>query len=61
MRVRGVTAASMAGTSQARPFSSGTSVKGTAFDQGQATLEAGTIANAFWDLYQARTANFTKI
>ncbi len=38
-----------------------TSVKGTAFDQGQATLEAGTIANAFWDLYQARTANFTKI
>lgn len=31
------------------------SVKGTAFDAGQATLEASTIANKFWDLCAART------
>jgi NAD(P)-dependent dehydrogenase (short-subunit alcohol dehydrogenase family) len=29
-------------------------VKGTAWDSGNATLEAATIANKFWDLYQAR-------
>lgn len=31
-------------------------VKGTAFDQGQATIEASTIAGKFWDLYKARAA-----
>ncbi len=30
-------------------------VKGTAFDQGNATLEPSTIANKFWELSQART------
>jgi NADP-dependent 3-hydroxy acid dehydrogenase YdfG len=30
-------------------------VKGTAWDNGSATLEASTIANRFWELYQART------
>lgn len=37
-------------------------VKGTAFDQGQATLEASAIANRFWQLYTERnppTVNFT--
>lgn len=29
-------------------------VRGTAWDSGQATLEAATIAIKFWDLYQAR-------
>ena len=29
-------------------------VKGTAFDSGNATLEAGTIADKFWELYRAR-------
>lgn len=29
-------------------------VKGTAFDQGQATLEASAIADKFWELHQAR-------
>ena len=29
-------------------------VKGTAWDNGSANLEASTIANKFWDLYQAR-------
>lgn len=36
-------------------------VKGTAFDSGQATLEASDIAERFWQLYQkrdARTVNF---
>lgn len=31
------------------------SVKGSAWDSGDATLEAATIAQRFWDLYQART------
>lgn len=31
------------------------SVKGTAFDQGQATLEASAIADKFWELAQQRT------
>ena len=30
-------------------------VKGTAFDAGQATIEASTIANKFWELCTART------
>jgi short-subunit dehydrogenase len=29
-------------------------VKGTRWDSGSATIEASTIANKFWDLYQAR-------
>jgi hypothetical protein len=29
-------------------------VKGTAWDNGKATLDASTIANKFWELYQAR-------
>lgn len=29
-------------------------VKGTAWDQGNATLEAGTIADKFWQIYSAR-------
>jgi short-subunit dehydrogenase len=36
-------------------------VKGTAWDQGGATLEASTIANKFWELYQARTDVRAKI
>jgi len=31
-------------------------VKGTAFDTGNATLEASTIADKFWELYRARDA-----
>lgn len=31
-------------------------VKGTAWDQGSATLEASTVATRFWDLYRARKA-----
>jgi NADP-dependent 3-hydroxy acid dehydrogenase YdfG len=30
-------------------------VKGTAFDQGNATLEASAIADRFWQIYQGRT------
>ena len=30
------------------------SVKGTAFDSGQATIEAASIATKFWELYRAR-------
>jgi len=30
-------------------------VKGSAWDQGSANLDASTIANKFWELYQART------
>lgn len=29
-------------------------VKGTAWDQGNATLDAKTIADKFWELYRAR-------
>ena len=32
------------------------SIKGSAFDSGQATIEAATVAGRFWDLYQARGA-----
>jgi NAD(P)-dependent dehydrogenase (short-subunit alcohol dehydrogenase family) len=31
------------------------SVKGTAWDQGDASIEPATIANKFWELHQART------
>jgi len=31
------------------------SVKGTAYDSGQATLEASAVADQFWDLHQSRT------
>jgi hypothetical protein len=37
-------------------------VKGTAFDRGQGTLEASAIAEKFWELHQGRavaTVNFT--
>ena len=30
-------------------------VKGTAFDHGNATLEASTIADGFWRIYQGRS------
>jgi NADP-dependent 3-hydroxy acid dehydrogenase YdfG len=30
-------------------------IKGTEWDRGQATIEASTIANKFWELYQARS------
>ena len=36
-------------------------VKGTAFDSGNATLEASTIAERFWGLYQARDASSVTI
>jgi NAD(P)-dependent dehydrogenase (short-subunit alcohol dehydrogenase family) len=32
------------------------SIKGSAFDSGQATIEAATVAGRFWDLYKARSA-----
>ncbi|MBK7827241.1 SDR family NAD(P)-dependent oxidoreductase [Nannocystis sp.] len=31
------------------------SVKGTAFDSGHATLEASSVANRFWELFQSRS------
>ena len=36
-------------------------VKGSAFDQGNATVDPATVAAAFWDMYQARTTNFAKV
>jgi hypothetical protein len=36
-------------------------VKGTAWDRGQASLEASTIANKFWELYQARGESRARI
>ncbi len=36
-------------------------VKGTAFDSGNATLEASTIAERFWGLYQARDVSSVTI
>ena len=30
-------------------------IKGSAWDRGTATIDASTIANRFWELYQART------
>lgn len=37
------------------------SVKGTAWDQGQATLEASTIAEKFWELHEARDKTFVDV
>jgi short-subunit dehydrogenase len=37
------------------------SVKGSAWDRGDATLEATTIANKFWDLYQARSESRARV
>jgi NADP-dependent 3-hydroxy acid dehydrogenase YdfG len=37
------------------------SVKGTAWDRGQATLEAGAIANKFWELYVGRSESRARI
>ena len=37
------------------------SVKGTAFDHGQATLEPSAIAERFWEIYQQRSVWFVKI
>ena len=36
-------------------------VKGTAFDSGNATLEASTIADKFWELYRARDVSSVTI
>ena len=36
-------------------------VKGTAWDQGQATLEPATVATAFLELHQARSGNYAKV
>jgi len=36
-------------------------VKGTAFDSGNATLEASTIASKFYELYTTRSVNTTKL
>ena len=36
-------------------------VKGTAFDQGNATVEPASVADKFWKLYEARAATFANI
>jgi hypothetical protein len=36
-------------------------VKGTAWDRGQATIEVATIADRFWSMYQARTDPFAQV
>jgi NAD(P)-dependent dehydrogenase (short-subunit alcohol dehydrogenase family) len=36
-------------------------VKGTAWDQGQATLEASAVAGRFWDLYEKRNQHLASI
>lgn len=36
-------------------------VKGTAFDQGNATIEAGTVADTFWTLYRERSVVSTNV
>lgn len=36
-------------------------VKGTGWDRGQATLEASTIAERFWQLYQSRKEHFVQV
>jgi hypothetical protein len=36
-------------------------VKGTAFDSGNATLDASTIAEKFWQLYRERSAHSVTI
>ncbi|MEO7733420.1 MAG: SDR family NAD(P)-dependent oxidoreductase [Kofleriaceae bacterium] len=37
------------------------SVKGTAFDAGNATIEASRVAARFWELYEARTPRVTQV
>ena len=37
------------------------SVKGTPFDNGKATLEAATVANKFWEIYQARKERWVQL
>jgi NAD(P)-dependent dehydrogenase (short-subunit alcohol dehydrogenase family) len=37
------------------------SIKGSAFDSGQATIEAATVAGKFWEIYQARGAVTTEV
>lgn len=36
-------------------------VKGTAWDRGQATLEAKVVADKFWQLYEGRTERFVQV
>ena len=36
-------------------------VKGTAWDSGNATLEASVVANKFWEMYKARSDNHAQI
>jgi short-subunit dehydrogenase len=36
-------------------------VKGSSWDRGQATIEATTVADRFWALYQARTEHFAQV
>ena len=36
-------------------------VKGTAFDQGNATIEAGKVADTFWTLYRERNVVSTDL
>lgn len=36
-------------------------VKGTAFDQGNATIEPAAVAAKFWALYEARSGSFDKV
>lgn len=36
-------------------------VKGTAFDSGQATLEAAAVADRFWELYRGRAQRYVEI
>lgn len=36
-------------------------VKGTGFDNGGATIEAGAVADKFWNLYSARGENYDRI
>jgi hypothetical protein len=36
-------------------------VKGTAWDRGQATLEAKVVAEKFWQLYDARSERFVQV
>ena len=36
-------------------------IKGTAWDSGNATLEASTVADKFWEIYQARTEAMAQV
>jgi hypothetical protein len=35
--------------------------KGTAWDQGQATLDASTVADRFWELYEKRSQHHASV